>query len=110
MKTLKTFLMSAVVAAAQVNIPDGTKLRVRLDQTISSATAEQGQTVELAVTEAVKINGQIAIPEGARATGTVTQAQEKRRMGRAGKLDFSVERVRGADGEWLPVRYTMTKK
>jgi hypothetical protein len=110
MKTLMTVLMSAVVAAAQVNIPDGTKLRVRLDQTISSSTAEQGQTVELSVTEPVKVGDEIVIPEGSRVTGTVTQAQEKRHMGRAGKLDFSIDRVRAADGEWIPLRYTVNKQ
>ncbi len=31
---------------AQITIPDGTKLRIRLDQPISSATADEGQTVE----------------------------------------------------------------
>jgi PEGA domain len=50
------------------------------------------------------------VAEGARATGTVVTAQEKRRMGRAGKLDFSVDRIRAVNGEWLPVRYTLTKK
>src|SRR6185369_13245069 len=71
---------------------------------------DEGQTVELSVNESVKVNGVIVIPEGARVTGTVTQAQEKRRMGRAGKLDFSVERVRAMDGEWIPLRYTLSKK
>ena len=31
-------------------------------------------------------------------------------MGRAGKLDFSIDRVRAADGEWIPLRYTINKK
>jgi PEGA domain len=104
------FFILAGLAAAEVTIPDGTKLRIRLDQSISSATAEEGQSVELSVTEAVKIGGQIVIPDGARVTGTVTEAQEKRRMGRAGKLDFSIDRVRSLDGEWVPLRYTVTKK
>jgi hypothetical protein len=52
----------------------------------------------------------LVIQEGSRATGTVVVAQEKRRMGRAGKLDFSVDRVRAVNGQWLPVRYTLTKK
>jgi hypothetical protein len=81
-----------------------------LDQSISSETAEQGQTVELSATESVKVSDQIVIPEGARVTGTVTTAQEKRHMGRAGKLDFSIDRVRAADGEWIPLRYTINKK
>src|SRR5437763_16019606 len=101
---------TAAAFAESVTIPDGTKVRVRLDQTITSATAEQGQAVELSVTENVKVDDQVVIPEGARVTGTVIQAQEKRRMGRAGKLDFSVERVRGVDGEWIPLRYTVSKK
>ena len=100
----------AVSFAQTMTIPDGTKLRVKLDQTISSATANEGQTVELSVTDAFKINDTVVIPEGARVTGTVVMAQEKRRMGRAGKLDFSVDRVRAADGEWIPVRYSPNKK
>jgi len=109
MKKAITFLISAGLAAAQITIPDGTKLRVRLDQTISSATAEQGQAVELSITEAVRVNDQVVIPDGARVTGTVTMAQEKRHMGRAGKLDFSIDRVRAMDGEWIPIRYTVNK-
>ncbi len=108
-KSLIAFLITSSIAAAQVTIPDGTKIRVRLEQTISSATADQGQAVDLSVTEAVKAGGQIVIPEGARVTGTVTLAQEKRHMGRAGKLDFSIDRVRAADGEWVPLRYTVNK-
>jgi hypothetical protein len=100
----------AAIASAQLVIPDGTKMRLRLDQTLSSATADEGQTVELSLADAVTVDGVIVVQEGARATGTVVLAQEKRRMGRAGKLDFSVDRVRGVNGQWLPVRYTLTKK
>src|SRR5947209_17078240 len=31
-------------------------------------------------------------------------------MGRAGKLYFSIDRVRSADGEWIPLRYTVNKR
>jgi hypothetical protein len=110
MKLATTFLLSAALVAAQVNVPDGTKIRVRLDQTLSSGTADQGQVVELSVAESIKVDGQVVIPEGSRVTGTVTEAQEKRHMGRAGKLDFSIDRVRAADGEWIPLRYTINKK
>src|SRR3954451_11939136 len=110
MKLATTFLLSAALVIAQVTVPDGTKIRVRLDQTLSSGTADQGQVVELSVTEPIKVDGQVVIPEGSRVAGTVTTAQEKRHMGRAGKLDFSIDRVRAADGEWIPLRYTINKK
>ncbi len=109
-KLSMTFLACAGMLAAQVTVPDGTRLRVRLDQSVSSATADQGQAVELSVTEAVKVADQVVIPEGARVTGTITEAQERRHMGRAGKLDFSIDRVRAIDGEWIPLRYTVNKK
>jgi hypothetical protein len=31
-------------------------------------------------------------------------------MGRTGKLDFSIDKVRVADGEYVPLRYTMQKR
>jgi hypothetical protein len=31
-------------------------------------------------------------------------------MGRTGKLDFSIDKVRVADGEFVPLRYTMQKR
>lgn len=97
------------ICFAQITIPDGTKLRVRLEQPLSSATAERGQSVELTVAEAISIGGAVVIKEGARVTGTITQAVEKKRMGRAGKLDFSIDRVVAADGQWVPIRHSLLK-
>jgi hypothetical protein len=102
--------LSVLCSSAQTLLPEGTKVRVRLDQSISSASAEEGQIVELSVTDAIKVDDVVVIPEGARVTGTITQAQGKRRMGRAGKLDFSIDRVKTADNQWVPLRYTVTKK
>ena len=111
MGKISVFLLFSVLGdAAQVVLPEGTKLRVRMEQTISSATAEEGQVVELLVTDAVRTGDAVVIAEGARVTGTVTQALEKRRMGRAGKLDFSIDRVKTVDNKWLPLRYTVTRK
>ena len=110
MKTTIMMLLVAAGAFAQITIPDGTKLRVRLEQAISSATADEGQTVELAVTEAINVGDSVVFPEGTRVTGTITMAQAKRRMGRSGKLDFSIDRARAVDGEWVPLRYLLNKK
>jgi hypothetical protein len=112
MRKVLAFAVMSAVSFGQTNlvVPDGTKIRVRLDQQISSATADEGQTVELTVAEAVKVDDVAVIPEGSRVTGTITEATAKRRMGRAGKLDFSIDRVRSVDGEWIPLRYTLNKK
>ncbi|HYO82024.1 MAG TPA: PEGA domain-containing protein [Bryobacteraceae bacterium] len=103
-------LAAGQVAWAGVTIPNGTKLSCRLEQTISSATAEEGQQVQLSVTDPVRINGVVVIPQGAPVLGTIVMAQGKRSMGRSGKLDFSVDKVRAADGAFVPLRYHMNKK
>ena len=109
-KRIAFVLLSVWTCSAQIVLPEGTKVRVRLDQHISSATAVENQTVELSVTDAILVGDSVVIPEGARATGTITQAQEKRRLGRAGKLDFSIDRVKTMDNQWIPLRYSVTKK
>jgi hypothetical protein len=100
----------ATMSFGQLVIPSGTKVTCRLEQSISSSTAQEGQGVNLAVTEDVRINEVVVIKQGATVYGTVSLAQEKRRMGRSGKLDFTIDKVRGADGEFIPIRYTPYKK
>ena len=109
-KTIAFALLFVLTCSAQVVLPEGTKIRVRLDQNISSATAEEGQTVEFSATDSVRVGDTVVIAEGARVTGVITQAHEKRRLGRAGKLDFSIDRVRAVDNLWVPLRYAVTRK
>jgi hypothetical protein len=103
-------LLVNAVCWGELTIPNGTKISTRLEQTISSATAEEGQQVQLSVTENVKVGDMVVIPQGSPVLGTIVMAQEKRRMGRTGKLDFSIDKVRVADGEFVPLRYTMQKR
>ena len=53
-KTVVLALLSVLSCFGQIVLTEGTKIRVRLDQNISSATAEEGQVVELSVTDAVR--------------------------------------------------------
>jgi hypothetical protein len=109
--TLVTMMtvLAAGTALAQVTIPDGTRVRVRLETTLNSSTAEEGMPVDFVVSEEVRVGDAIVIGNGARATGAVTLAEGKGRMGRAGKLDFSVDRVMTVEGNWLRLRYTPVK-
>lgn len=102
--------VAAGLCHSQVVIPSGTKVTTRLEQTISSASAQEGQSVNLSVTEDIRIDDVVVIPQGATVQGTIVMAQEKRRMGRSGKIDFSIDKVRAADGHFIPLRYTPYKK
>lgn len=80
-------------------LEDGTPVHLILSQNLSSADAVTGQTVEFEVVDDIIVNGLVVIPHGSTAWATVTDAEHKRRMGRAGKLDLNIDKVRLADGE-----------
>lgn len=93
-----------VAQAGPLRLEDGTPVKLRLSHTISSATAQLDDRVDFEVLEEVKVGDLLAVPKGSIAWGTVTQAQAKRRMGKAGKLDINIDSVRLADGEKAALR------
>ena len=66
-------------------LEDGTPVKLRINRTISSEDAKVGDTVDFEVLEELKSRDVVLIPRGGIAWATVTEAQSKRRMGRAGK-------------------------
>ncbi len=85
-------------------LQEGTPIRLRFAQTVSSSDAHINDRVEFEVLEEVTVGNLLVIPKGALALGTVTEAQAKRRMARGGKLEISLDYVRLADGEKAALR------
>ena len=100
----------ALAAAAQVlTLQDGTPVRLRLNRTVSSASAHVGETVDFEVTEPVINQNYVVIPKGAVVLGRVTKVETKRRFGRAGALELSIDSVRLPDGGTIQLRATPEK-
>jgi hypothetical protein len=85
-------------------LEDATPVKLRINRNISSADAQVNETVDFEVLEEVKVHDVIVIPRGGTAWGTVTEAQPKRRMGRAGKLNINIDNVRLTSGEKVALR------
>ncbi len=85
-------------------LEDGTAVTLRLGRSLSSADAHAGERVDFEVAEEVSVNRIVVIPKDSRASGTVITAHKKRRMGRAGKLDVSIDGVQLADGDRATLR------
>ena len=103
-------LFLVLAAAAQVRtLQDGTPVRLRLSRNVSSATAHVDETVDFEVTEPVINQNYVVIPKGAVALGRVTKVEAKRRFGRAGALELSIDSVRLTDGRTIPLRATREK-
>jgi len=62
------------------------------------------------VLEEVRIVDKLVIPKGSLALGTVTVAEEKKRMGRGGKLDINIDSVRLANGQKAALRAVKNAK
>jgi hypothetical protein len=86
-------------APKAIMLEDGTPVNLVLDENISSADAVTGQTVAFETVDDIVVDGYVVIPRGSTAWATVTDAQHKRRMGRAGHVDLNIDKVRLADGE-----------
>jgi hypothetical protein len=89
---------------------DGTAVKLRLGENLTSATSKAGDQVPFEVTEEVDVDGVPVIAKGGQALATVTDASPKKSMGRGGKLDVNVDSVRLIDGEKLQLRAVQDNK
>src|ERR1700685_1056963 len=80
-------------------LQDGTAVKLRLTENLTSATSKAGQQVAFEVLEEVDVQGVPVVAKGAQALATVTMAEPKKTMGRGGKLDVNIASVRLIDGE-----------
>lgn len=86
-------LSSYASAGEKLTIPEGTEVRLRLSEKLVSGTAVEGSRFNLELDEAVSIGGQVVIPAGAKAVGTVMSSKKKGFMGKGGELNVMLDYV-----------------
>jgi hypothetical protein len=99
-----TPVATPAVPSVPLILEDGTPVKLLLQENLSSGSAVTGQTVSFETVEDIVVDGVVVIPKMSTAWATITQAQAKRRMGRGGKLDLNIDKVRLADGEKATLR------
>lgn len=107
-------LFSAMLLAKSttptLRIQDATSVRLSLMESLSSATNSVDDPVRFEVTEDVKVGDVVAIPKGSTAVGHVVEVEPRRRLGRAGKLNFAIDHVKAPDGTNVRLRASSTRK
>ena len=86
-------LILPALAQASGTVPQGTKISVVIDQTVSSKTAKIGQTVIATVSQDVTSNGRVVIPKGSAAKLTVSSVQASGRLSTPAKLYLRLRTV-----------------
>ncbi len=92
-----------------MEIPAGTRLRVRLDQDLGSKINQPGDSFTATLADPVVVNGITVIPRGARAEGTVIDAKPLGRFKGGARLEVRLERVRTNRGNY-PVSTSTVEK
>ena len=85
-----------------VYAPAGTMINATLSTSISSQVARAGDVIQANVNQAVML-GDSQIPVGSVLLGQVTDAKGGGRLGLAGKLDVTFNRLRTPDGTETPI-------
>jgi hypothetical protein len=78
-------------------IPEGTEVKVRFDEDLSSATAQAGDTFSISTDEDIRLDDGTVIPAGYRGKGEVSDAHKKEMLGKAGELKVRLDYVRIGD-------------
>jgi hypothetical protein len=94
---------SSSLVPNSVTIPAGTPVSVRLQQAVSSASANSGDSFDAVLDEPLVINGQTVAPRGAAAVGRVVQAKSSGRLHDSGYLRLTLASIE-INGKQVPVQ------
>lgn len=84
-------------------VPANTAIYVRLQQSISSATAQSGQNFSAELDEPLVVEGQTLAPKGAPVTGKVVAARESGHLHNAGYLRITLSSIM-LNGKTVPLQ------
>jgi hypothetical protein len=98
------------LSAAQVRVPDGTLVRLKLHADITTENVVKGDRVEFDVAENVTLSNRVVIPKGAVARGVVTDVKGAgKKKAKDAAVTFRFVAVRAADNQEIPLRVMPTK-
>ena len=83
-----------VPAVASRTIPEGTRFRIRLDQTLDTKTARPGETFHATLDAPIVAHGRVVIPKGTPFTGVVAAAKSSGRFRGRAVLDLRLRSFR----------------
>ncbi len=93
----------------KVILKEGTDVKLKFADDLSSKTAAEGDPVNLVLDEDLKVGDVVVVKAGAKATGTITNAKKAGMLGRPGELNMRLEHLKAGD-ERVKVRGSKGKE
>ena len=95
MLSVMMLLVAAAGGQTNISLPAGTSLRVKLENSLSTASSKEGDTFSGRVTEAVMLDGKAVIPVGATVQGRLTKVNDPRRIAGKPTIGIFPEAIKG---------------
>ena len=99
---------SSTTTTTRIDVPVGTEIDVRLQNTLNSGTAQVEDRFEGTTLADVTVDGRLAIPAGSIVRGVVTAVEPGTRTNRTSKMTVSFDQVT-LNGRSYPIRGTVTQ-
>ena len=74
-------------------VPAGTRIAVRINENLSSDTAQEGDAFTGVLAEPIDVNGETVFPQGSDVKGTVTAAHKSGRLSDPGVLELTLNSI-----------------
>lgn len=88
-----------IYALSAADIPQGTHLLLRMENSISTRTAQEGDYVYLKTASPIAVNGMVLVPVGSFVQGAVAQAKRSGRVSGRAELAIRLETLTLANGK-----------
>jgi hypothetical protein len=98
----KGFFSRTPDVPATITVPAGTVMNVRLQNSVSSATASPGETFQAVLDEPLIVKNQTVAPRGAAVIGRVLEAKSSGRLHDSGYLRLTLSSIT-VNGKELPI-------
>lgn len=89
--------LAAQPVLAEVKVPEGTEFPMRLEETISSKTATEGERFTITLDDDVPLGDGTVLHAGYRGVGEIINAEKNGMMGKTGKLNITVSYLKIGD-------------
>jgi hypothetical protein len=96
-KATTTEPATASASIEKLVLKDGSDVKLKFAEAISSKTANEGDSVNLVLDEDLKIGNVVVAKAGSKAVGTITHAKKAGMMGKAGELNMRLEYLKVGD-------------
>ncbi len=106
---LMPLFLFAQTDSTSSTLQEGTIVKAALTKDISGKEVSVGQLIDFELAEDIILNDKVVINKGAKITGSVTEAQRSKALGKKGKLAFSIDYLYLANGKVIKLRSQVEK-